>query len=331
MASVAQTPDENTGRWLQEEHERFLRGLNLFGKKWTKVAEVVGTRTTVQVRSHAQKYFQKVKEGKMAAGGGLAVTRLGSSKNPGMKTNVPPQLQPYMPSDGEDIVTALYQYLTPVEIPATKKLKTPKAEGGGEIASPAPSWYNHGHGLGHLLGEAEDLDWVADSGTEVSRELSDDSLSSPIDDKNGSANVVDPTVPTLEATFSTMEVDDQLFEALIDDGDFMACTPSGSSEGVEGKIQTAPPHLFPDMSFDCFPTCNTPVTVMSPPNEPTDAECYQSFDFDALSNSVGDPIHLRCHSYSTPADYKSSYGNSSHHHPDLSTIDDSMQMIDCQG
>ena len=43
-------PNENTGRWTQEEHERFLQGLEMFGKKWTKVAEVVRTRTTVQVR-----------------------------------------------------------------------------------------------------------------------------------------------------------------------------------------------------------------------------------------------------------------------------------------
>lgn len=41
---------EKTGRWTDEEHTRFLHGLELFGKKWTKVADIVGTRTTVQVR-----------------------------------------------------------------------------------------------------------------------------------------------------------------------------------------------------------------------------------------------------------------------------------------
>ncbi|EGB09590.1 hypothetical protein AURANDRAFT_9668, partial [Aureococcus anophagefferens] len=53
---------EKTGRWTDEEHTRFLHGLELFGKKWTKVADVVGSRTTVQVRSHAQKYFQKLEK-----------------------------------------------------------------------------------------------------------------------------------------------------------------------------------------------------------------------------------------------------------------------------
>jgi len=57
---------EKTGRWTDEEHTRFLHGLELFGKKWTKVADIVGTRTTVQVRSHAQKYFQKLEKDRVA-------------------------------------------------------------------------------------------------------------------------------------------------------------------------------------------------------------------------------------------------------------------------
>eukprot|EP00622_Pseudochattonella_farcimen_P006246 FR742024.1.p2 GENE.FR742024.1~~FR742024.1.p2 ORF type:complete len:170 (+),score=11.88 FR742024.1:64-510(+) len=44
------------GRWLPEEHALFIKGKAIHGRSWTKVAEVVGTRTTVQVRSHAQKY-----------------------------------------------------------------------------------------------------------------------------------------------------------------------------------------------------------------------------------------------------------------------------------
>lgn len=36
----------------------------IYGRRWTKVAEVVGTRTTVQVRSHAQKYEMKVEKDK---------------------------------------------------------------------------------------------------------------------------------------------------------------------------------------------------------------------------------------------------------------------------
>ena len=50
---------EKTGRWSPEEHRLFLEGMRTFGKKWTKIASFIGTRTAMQVRTHAQKYFQK--------------------------------------------------------------------------------------------------------------------------------------------------------------------------------------------------------------------------------------------------------------------------------
>jgi SHAQKYF class myb-like DNA-binding protein len=48
-----------SGRWTKEEHERFLEALKIHGKDWKKVQTYVGTRTTTQTRSHAQKYFAK--------------------------------------------------------------------------------------------------------------------------------------------------------------------------------------------------------------------------------------------------------------------------------
>ena len=51
---------EKTGRWSPQEHKKFLEGLKSFGKKWTKIASFIGTRTAMQVRTHAQKYFQKL-------------------------------------------------------------------------------------------------------------------------------------------------------------------------------------------------------------------------------------------------------------------------------
>jgi len=51
---------ENTGRWTTEEHARFLSGIAKYGTKhWTAIANVVKTRTVVQVRTHAQKFFKK--------------------------------------------------------------------------------------------------------------------------------------------------------------------------------------------------------------------------------------------------------------------------------
>jgi SHAQKYF class myb-like DNA-binding protein len=47
--------------WTSEEHERFLRGLELFPRgPWKDVAHYVGTRTVRQTMTHAQKYRQKI-------------------------------------------------------------------------------------------------------------------------------------------------------------------------------------------------------------------------------------------------------------------------------
>lgn len=55
---------ENTGRWTAEEHLLFLQGLEQYGKGWKKIACLIKSRTVVQIRTHAQKYFQKVKKAK---------------------------------------------------------------------------------------------------------------------------------------------------------------------------------------------------------------------------------------------------------------------------
>ena len=54
------TQSENTGRWTAEEHRLFLQGLEQHGKGWKKIASLIKSRTVVQIRTHAQKYFQKL-------------------------------------------------------------------------------------------------------------------------------------------------------------------------------------------------------------------------------------------------------------------------------
>jgi SHAQKYF class myb-like DNA-binding protein len=51
----------NEGRWSKEEHEKFLEGIVLYGINWKKVKTLIGSRTSIQVRSHAQKFFYKMK------------------------------------------------------------------------------------------------------------------------------------------------------------------------------------------------------------------------------------------------------------------------------
>ncbi len=54
------------GRWSKAEHQIFLDVIEKYGKNWMKVEEKLKGRNLSQVRSHAQKYFAKLKPSKIA-------------------------------------------------------------------------------------------------------------------------------------------------------------------------------------------------------------------------------------------------------------------------
>ena len=66
MSGHPDKTDQANGRWTKTEHQNFLLGnnviylgLELYGKNWKKIEDLIQTRTGSQIRSHAQKYFLK--------------------------------------------------------------------------------------------------------------------------------------------------------------------------------------------------------------------------------------------------------------------------------
>jgi len=53
---------EIEGRWTKSEHQKFLEALKLYGRNWKLIQAFVGTRSATQARSHAQKYFAKLRK-----------------------------------------------------------------------------------------------------------------------------------------------------------------------------------------------------------------------------------------------------------------------------
>ncbi len=55
----------SSGRWKSDEHQRFIDAIIKYGNNWRQVQKCVGTRSSTQTRSHAQKFFEKLKRAKI--------------------------------------------------------------------------------------------------------------------------------------------------------------------------------------------------------------------------------------------------------------------------
>lgn len=50
------------GKWTIKEHECFLKAMELYGNSWDLVRKFIGTRSSAQIRSHAQKYYKALRK-----------------------------------------------------------------------------------------------------------------------------------------------------------------------------------------------------------------------------------------------------------------------------
>lgn len=95
-----------TGRWNKREHERFIVGILQHGNEWKKVEEVVKTRSSTQARSHAQKFFIKIKNNKKLSIGQFSTIKKFCEKIKSLDQNNKFQLLQELrdiPFDSEDL------------------------------------------------------------------------------------------------------------------------------------------------------------------------------------------------------------------------------------
>ena len=52
----------NMGRWTPDEHHKFIQAMYLYGNEWKRVQEYIGSRSSTQARSHAQKFFIRLRK-----------------------------------------------------------------------------------------------------------------------------------------------------------------------------------------------------------------------------------------------------------------------------
>lgn len=57
-----QNNEYHSGRWTPEEHQKFIEGILNYGNEWKRVQSIIKTRSSTQARSHAQKYFLRIKK-----------------------------------------------------------------------------------------------------------------------------------------------------------------------------------------------------------------------------------------------------------------------------
>ena len=122
-------------RWTDAEHQRFIEALDLYGRQWRKIEEYVGTKTAVQIRSHAQKFFSKLEKEGHTSGSMVTRNGIGFSIPPPRPKKRP--AHPYPKKAGNTGKAAEAAKKARKAAPAPAPPAAPAAAGPAEAADPA--------------------------------------------------------------------------------------------------------------------------------------------------------------------------------------------------
>lgn len=56
-STIVDKEEQREGRWTRDEHDLFIVAFEKHGKDWRSISKMIKTRTNIQCRTHAQKYF----------------------------------------------------------------------------------------------------------------------------------------------------------------------------------------------------------------------------------------------------------------------------------
>jgi SHAQKYF class myb-like DNA-binding protein len=163
------TVSKSRENWSNAEHQKFLEALSLFDRDWKKIQAHIETKTVIQIRSHAQKYFIKMQ--KMGLDGYIPPAR------PKKKAKKPyPKNVPSSNANNDNII---------VTTPTTKSIKAKFPPNTSDLASPSAS---HQSLIDTLQKQILSATQLTNNNTNINGDLSTLSLLTSLTSVNNSEN-----------------------------------------------------------------------------------------------------------------------------------------------